>query len=208
MMLTIQLLWQTGQFEDLFGPLPVELISFTGTLLPDDNVLLEWKTASSLNNAGFEVQKSYKDSEEWKVIGFVESYGDPNSLVEYSFTDYSSHRFPIIRYRLKSIDNDGSYQYSQIIEINTFPSTYELSQNYPNPFNPSTKIKYKIPSIGSAQTVAVQLKVYDILGNEVATLVDEQKEPGVYEVEMNTNDGETNLASGIYIYRIKAGNFR
>ncbi len=145
-------MWQTGQFEDLFGPLPVELISFTGTLLPDDNVLLEWKTASSLNNAGFEVQKSYKDSEEWEVIGFVESYGDPNSLVEYSFTDYSSHRFPIIRYRLKSIDNDGSYQYSQIIEINTFPSTYELSQNYPNPFNPSTKIKYKIPSIGSAQT--------------------------------------------------------
>jgi hypothetical protein len=198
-------LWQTGQFENLFGPLPVEMISFTGTLLPNDNVLLEWKTASSLNNAGFEVLKSYPNTVEWEVIGYVDNYGDPNSLVEYSFTDYSVHRFPVIRYRLKSIDNDGSYQYSEVIEVNMFPSSYELSQNYPNPFNPSTKIKFTIPSTGSEHSVPVQLKVYDILGNEVATLVDEQKEPGVYEVEMSTSTEGINLASGIYIYRIKAG---
>ena len=200
-------LWQTGQFTNLFGPLPVELISFTGTLLENDNVLLEWKIASSLNNAGFEVQKSYSNSEDWEAIGFVESHGDPSALAEYSFTDITTHRFPVIRYRLKSIDDDGSYEYSKIVEINTLPSKYELSQNYPNPFNPSTRIKFTIPAIGEKQSVAVQLKVYDILGNELITLVDEQKEPGVYEVEMNTSNGQLNLASGIYIYKIVAGNF-
>jgi hypothetical protein len=84
------------------------------------------------------------------------------------------------------------------------PTSFELSQNYPNPFNPSTKIKFTIPSTGSEQSVPVQLKVYDILGNEVATLVDEQKEPGVYEVEFSTNNGLSALASGIYIYRIQS----
>jgi hypothetical protein len=84
------------------------------------------------------------------------------------------------------------------------PTSFELSQNYPNPFNPSTKIKFTIPSTGSEQSVPVQLKVYDILGNEVATLVDEQKEPVVYEVEFSTNNGLSALASGIYIYRIQS----
>ena len=200
-------LWQAGQFTNLFGLLPVELISFTGSLLPNDNILLEWKTASSLNNAGFEVQKSYSKSSDWEVIGFVESYGDPSALVEYSFTDITVHRFPVIRYRLKSIDDDGSYEYSEIVEINTLPTKYELSQNYPNPFNPSTRIKFMIPSSGNEESVPVQLKVYDVLGNEVFTLVDEQKDPGVYEVEMNSGNGEINLASGIYVYRIVAGNF-
>ena len=200
-------LWQTGQFTNFFGPLPVELISFTGTILPNNNVLLEWKTASSLNNAGFEIQKSYSKSEHWEVIGFVESYGDPNALVEYSYTDITTHRYPVIKYRLKSIDNNGSYEYSEIIEINTLPTKYELLQNYPNPFNPGTKIKFTIPAVGEQQSIPVQLKVYDVLGNELMTLVDEQKQPGVYEVELKTNNGETDLASGIYIYRIVAGDF-
>jgi len=94
-------LWQTGTFTDLFGPLPVELVSFTGVLLPNENVLLEWKIASSLNNLGFEIEKSYFKLDTWEKIGFVESYGDPSSLVEYSFTDNTFHRFPVVRYRLK-----------------------------------------------------------------------------------------------------------
>jgi hypothetical protein len=215
-------LWQTGTFTDLFGPLPVELVSFTGKLLSNKNVFLEWKTASELNHYGFEIEKAPSKSppkgetpEEWVTIGFVESYGNPGSLVEYSFTDVTLHSSTIVKYRLKSIDNDGSFQYSDIVEINTLPLSYELSQNYPNPFNPSTKIKYSIPSVGTQYTVSVQIKVFDILGNEVAILVDEEKEPGGYEVTFNSHSGEVGnlpagrhgLASGIYIYRLQTPEF-
>jgi len=196
-------LWQTGTFTDLFGPLPVELVSFTGTLLSNENVFLEWKTASELNHYGFEIEKSYKNSDTWETIGFVESYGNPSSSVEYSFTDVTAHSFPIVKYRLKSIDNDGSFQYSDVIEVNAGPLSYELSQNFPNPFNPTTRIKFTIPSVGKQNTVSIKLKVYDILGNEVATLVDEEKEAGTYEVEFSA----ANLASGIYIYRLQTAEF-
>lgn len=93
-----------------------------------------------------------------------------------------------------------------VIAVNDF----HLYQNYPNPFNPSTKIKYQIKAVGTHDRVAVQLKVYDILGNEIATLVDEQKSPGTYEVEFNTENlsaGRQALASGIYFYRIETANF-
>jgi hypothetical protein len=206
-------LWQTGVFEDLFGPLPVELVSFTGTLHSNGDVLLEWKTASSLNNYGFEIEKSYLNSDLWETIGFLENQGDPSSFVEYSFTDRTLNNFPVARYRLKAIDYDGSFKYSNIIEINTLPMNYELSQNYPNPFNPITKIKFTIPYViasglpvgkaGTKQSQLVTLKVYDILGNEVATLVDEEKEPGIYEIEFSA----ANLASGIYIYRLQTMEF-
>ena len=86
------------------------------------------------------------------------------------------------------------------------PKSYELAQNYPNPFNPSTKIRYTIPlcHLGGEGAVSwLRLKVYDILGNEVATLVNEEKEPGIYEVEFSA----ANLASGIYIYRLHSSEF-
>ena len=220
-------LWQTGAFENLNGPLPVELISFTGTLLPDQNVLLEWKTASSLNHYGFEIERASSLTtpvQGWETIGFVENQGDPNSLTEYSFIDITPQSFPVVKYRLKSIDNDGTFQYSDIVEVNTLPTSYELSQNYPNPFNPSTRIRYTIPSViasGTKQSQLVTLKVFDILGNEVATLVDEEKDPGVYEVEFrgashsglpsgsvgNRPAGTQGLATGIYIFRLQTSEF-
>jgi hypothetical protein len=227
-------LWQTGVFENLNGPLPVELVSFTGTLLPNQNILLEWKTASELNHYGFEIERKYAplnplpggEEKGWVTIGFVENQGDPNSLTEYSFIDITPQSFPVVKYRLKSIDNDGTFQYSDIVEVNTLPMSYELSQNYPNPFNPSTKIKYSIPPsgnplLGGARGGLVTLKVFDILGNEVATLVDEEKEPGIYEVEFggashssspsgnvrNLPAGGQGLASGIYIYRLQTSEF-
>jgi len=86
---------------------------------------------------------------------------------------------------------------------NKVPEEFALYQNYPNPFNPSTKIKYSIPPVGTQRAVSVQLKVFDILGNEVATLVDEFKPAGSYEVEFNSNsDGGRNLSSGIYFYQL------
>ena len=96
---------------------------------------------------------------------------------------------------------------TSVESVSELPTKYDLSQNYPNPFNPSTKIKFTIPSGSTQHGVPVQLKVYDILGNEVATLVDEEKNPGVYEVEFSTSSGVSNLSSGIYIYRIESSDF-
>ena len=114
---------------------------------------------------------------------------------------------------MKQIDIDGSYSYSNIVEVtcNMQPTTFELYQNYPNPFNPTTTIKYSIPVEGSPLQGGarggskVTLKVYDILGNEVATLVNEPKSasggPGIYEVEFNASQ----LPSGVYFCRLQNG---
>ena len=83
------------------------------------------------------------------------------------------------------------------------PSDFSLAQNYPNPFNPITKIKYSIPAVGTLRATSIQLKVYDILGNEIATLVNETQSPGIYEVVYNA----VNLPSGVYFYRLQTGSF-
>ena len=106
--------------------------------------------------------------------------------------------------RLKQIDFGGKYEYSQTVEVNWSPfTTYKLEQNYPNPFNPGTMIKYSIPSKVKSERSNVVLKVYDILGNEVVTLVNEAKPAGSYEVEFNASK----LPSGVYFYQLKTGEF-
>jgi len=135
---------------------------------------------------------------EWEKVGFVAGSGNSNSVKEYSFTD-SKLSTGKLAYRLKQIDNDGTTSFSKIVEVeNLQPSTFDLRQNFPNPFNPSTVISYQLPV--SAQ---VSLKVYDVLGNEVASLVNLQQEAGSYNV---TLDAST-LASGTYIYRLIAGDY-
>ena len=201
-------LWNTGTFESIINfPVPVELGSFTASLLENSNVLLRWNTVSAVNSLGFEIEKSQKSEvrsqNEWERIGFVESMGNSTTLMEYSFIDMTLHITPVVQYRLKMIDMDGSYSYSNAIEVYTGPADFELSQNYPNPFNPSTKISYTIPFVGTSLMKFVQLKVFDILGNEVATLVNEEKSAGRYEVSFNA----AGLASGVYIYRLIADSF-
>jgi hypothetical protein len=105
-------------------------------------------------------------------------------------------------------DNKSIYQTKQFIFQYSVPTEYKLEQNYPNPFNPTTKIRYSIPASPKSSPTErtlneVTLKVYDILGNEVTTLVNEQKEPGYYEVDFNASS----FASGVYIYRLQAGSF-
>ena len=185
-------------FTDNAGGVPVELISFTAEAFAG-KVNLNWATATELNNLGFEVERS-SDSEGWKVIGFKEGKGTTTETQNYSFND---DLFGItdtkVYYRLKQIDFDGSFEYSDIIEVEVeIPGEFSLSQNYPNPFNPVTNIKY---SISSRQFVT--LKVYDVLGNEIATLVNEELSAGEYEVEFDA----AGLSSGIYIYRLQAGTF-
>jgi len=183
--------------------LPVELTSFTAIKI-GSTVKLNWNTATEINNYGFEVERCTPSAERqaWNKIGFVNGNGNSNSPKDYSFDDRNLSADKYL-YRLKQIDNDGQYEYSEIIEVDLgLPTKYELTQNYPNPFNPSTKIKYSIPNVGSglAQTV---LKVYDVLGNEVAILVNEYKPAGSYEVTFDASS----LSSGIYFYKLHSGTF-
>lgn len=176
--------------------LPVELTSFTAVNTVN-GVRLNWSTATELNNHGFEVQRG-KDKSNFIAVGFVNGNGTSTAQHTYSFKDKNINTGKYY-YRLKQIDFNGSYKYSHIVEVNlNIPIQFSLEQNYPNPFNPTTTIKYSIPN----QSL-ITMKLYDVLGREVTTLVNEEKTAGIYKVELNASS----LASGVYFYRIKAGDF-
>ena len=177
---------------------PIELNSFNVSLI-DNNVLLKWKTATETNNSGFKVLRKAQNDNDWETIGFVSGFGSTTESKSYSFTD-ENVTTGTYKYRLKQIDFDGSFEYSNEIEVavDFTPKEIVLYQNYPNPFNPKTVISYQLPVTGN-----VTLKVYDVLGNEVTILVNEEKQLGVYEVGF---DG-TDLPSGIYFYKLIAGSF-
>ncbi len=178
--------------------IPVELASFTASVT-QKGINLEWATASELNNNGFEIERSI-DGSTFITIGFVEGKGTTTETNYYSFSDLSifTENYTIY-YRLKQVDFDGNFSYSKTISVEFIvPGDFVLAQNYPNPFNPTTTIQY---TIGSKQFV--QLKVYDVLGKEVVTLVNEEKEVGNHNVTLDAG----NLQSGIYFYTIKTGKF-
>ena len=174
------------------GPLPVELNSFSA-IVKNKTVNLNWVTETEVNSYGFEVQRSAEPNK-WEILGFVEGAGNSNSPKEYSYTDDKVNPTGIYSYRLKMIDNDGSYEYSQMIEVNfAVPVIIELMQNYPNPFNPTTTISFTFPESGN-----VTLKIFNPLGEEVATLVNGYTESGVHTFNFNAE----NLPSGVYIYQL------
>jgi photosystem II stability/assembly factor-like uncharacterized protein len=178
--------------------IPVELTSFTA-VADANNLILNWLTATETNNLGFEILRSGQQMNyRWENIGFVKGKGTTSEQQTYSFIDINLSAGEY-QYKLKQIDFDGTYEYSNIIKVNIkVPNEFLLIQNYPNPFNPITKIKY---AIGSMQFAI--LKIYDVLGNEVSTLVNEVKPAGEYEIEF---DG-SNLSSGTYFYKLQAGDF-
>ena len=181
-------------------PLPVELSTFTAVQI-GSNVLLKWTTETEINNFGFEVERANElngSAHQWSKIGFVEGNGNSNSPKNYLFTDNPTTGNKYY-YRLKQIDSDGQTEYSNIISIDlNIPNQYALYQNYPNPFNPNTSITYNLPIDGK-----VALKIYDVLGNEVRILINENQKAGAYTIPFYAGD----LASGIYICKITANNF-
>jgi hypothetical protein len=182
----------------LDGTLPVELVSFVSNISNGKDVKLNWVTSTEINNSGFEIQRKDNNSD-YKKIGFVKGNNNTNSHSYYSFEDknLATGKYS---YRLKQVDNNGNFEYfalNSTVEIGA-PGKYSLSQNYPNPFNPVTKISYAVAAAGQ-----VTLKVYDITGREVKTLVNEFKNAGFYTVDFNGS----NLSSGIYIYKIVSGNY-
>lgn len=181
--------------------LPVELTGFN-VISKGSNIELNWLTATEVNNKGFEIER--KTDSIWKTIGFVSGKGTTTNQSKYCFTDdlknvsYDGS----ITYRLKQVDYNGTYKYSKevSVEVNSSPVSYSLMQNYPNPFNPATFIKYSVK-----ENTHVILNVFDVLGREVSTLLDEEKPAGTYTI--NFDAAKAGLSSGTYFYTLKAGNF-
>lgn len=176
---------------------PVELSSFTSNV-NGNSVTLNWSTATEKNNFGFDVERRVI-GEEWNKIGFVNGNGTSLKINEYSFTD-SKLSVGNYNYRIKQLDFDGTYKYYELsgeIEIGS-PEYYSLSQNYPNPFNPTTAINYAIPVDGM-----VTLTIFNSLGEKIRVLVNEVQQAGHYSINFDA----TQLTSGLYFYKIEAGNF-
>jgi hypothetical protein len=183
-----------GCYEYDVTTLPVELSSFTASVNNRD-VTLNWSTSAELNNSGFDIERKSAEGN-WSRIGFTEGHGTLNSVSNYAYTDkgLATGKY---NYRLKQLDFNGNFEYFNLgSEIGIgVPAQYNLSQNYPNPFNPATRINFDLPVDGK-----VSIRLYDIMGREVSTLINENRTAGYYTVNFNASG----LSSGIYFYMITA----
>ncbi len=183
--------------------IPVELTSFSAYAL-NGEVVLNWATATETNNKGFEIQRAginntgtgetIKETD-WKTAGYANGNGTTSEPVKYHFTDTNVKPGKFV-YRLKQIDFDGSFNYSNEVETEVdVPGEFSLRQNYPNPFNPSTKITFTLPV-----DARVTLNIYDVLGQKVTTLIKGNLSAGEKDITFDASD----LNSGIYFYRVEA----
>lgn len=189
-------------------PLPIQLASFRGAA-SGMRVRLDWSTLSEVNNYGFYAERRGENGTVFTTVsGLIPGAGTSTEPHQYTWTDTAANPGPNF-YRLRQVDLDGKEVFSSeivvklsaVLDVNgrAAPKVYALLQNYPNPFNPATTIRYQLPGRSY-----VTLRVYDILGREVATLVEATEAPGYRSVSFNA----AGLPSGIYFYRLSAGNFR
>jgi hypothetical protein len=178
---------------NISGVIPVELTSFNASTSAEA-VTLNWETATETNNRGFEVQRG-TDKENFSTIGFVDGKGTTSEKSSYSFSD-KSVTGAVYYYRLKQVDFNGTFEYSNTIEVDfSVPSEFALTQNYPNPFNPTTTLQFSLPVESN-----VVIKLYNSVGEEVAVLSANDYAAGRHSLNIDAS----NLASGAYIYTIAA----
>lgn len=175
--------------------LPVEITSLTVAAQGVNSTIIKWSTATEVNNNGFDVERRAEGSTAWVKVGFVAGAGICNSPREYSYKD--ANLAPgVYDYRLRQIDNDGSFKYSASAEVNVGVAGKVLGlMNYPNPFNPTTQIEFSLPEDGYAS-----LKVYNMLGQQVATLFSGVAKTGHY---IPAVFNASKLASGVYLARLE-----
>jgi hypothetical protein len=160
-------------------------------------VELKWKTATEVNNSGFTIERK-SETTSWKQVGYVKGSGNSNQPREYSFTDLPAGDIKF-QYRLKQIDNNGKYTYSDLVNIIlNVPVNYSLEQNYPNPFNPTTNIRFELP-----EATHVTIKIFNLLGQEIGTLINGDLAAGYQSVTFDAS----RYASGTYVYRLEAGKY-
>ncbi len=176
----------------LSNAVPVELTSFAASVV-GGKVNLNWSTATETNNYGFDVERKIT-GQEFTKVGFVAGFGTTTEAKNYNFVD-NSVTSGNYTYRLKQVDLDGTSEYSNEVEVSLAPSSYSLDQNYPNPFNPSTKINFSLASDSK-----VTLKIFDVLGQEVTTLINGSLSAGIH----NLNFDASGINSGVYFYTIEA----
>ena len=183
----------SGLYKLITPVVPVELISFNASII-DGYVSLAWVTATEVNNSGFSLERKF-DSEEFSEIAFIEGYGTVTEQTNYNYLDkvlepgsYS--------YRLKQIDFDGTFDYSNTIEITVgTPVGFLVEQNFPNPFNPTTTIKFSLPMESK-----VKVSLYNLLGEQVMEIYNGRLSSGVKEIKVNAGE----LSSGVYFYSVTA----
>lgn len=188
-----------GAYTTNAAPLPVELSSFTSAI-NGSSVMLSWKTATEQNSYMFEVERSDNGSE-FEKVGEVNAHGNSNTENSYSFEDASLQAGSYV-YRLKMVDNDGTYEYSSELSVNiSTPREFSLMQNFPNPFNPSTTIKFNLP-VDSR----VSLTIYDAVGREIAVLVNGDLSAGEHSYPIDAR--RMNLSSGVYFFTLRSADFQ
>jgi hypothetical protein len=192
-----QTIWYADSIQLVpVSALPVELTSFTAATAAK-SVNLQWATATEVNNYGFDVERRAVGSSSWSRIAFVAGNGTSNVAHSYNYSD-NAVVAGSYAYRLKQIDNDGTFKYSQESEVTLVPQAAALGQNYPNPFNPTTTIEFSLPSQSN-----VRLVVVNILGQEVKELTCGSFAAGSHKVVFDA----TKMASGMYFYRLETNGF-
>lgn len=178
--------------------IPVELTSFSATVIGAD-VTLRWTTASETNNSGFEIERQLNSTEaEWEKVGFTAGFGTTTESKTYSFADRKISA-GVYSYRLKQIDFDGTFEYSNEVEVEVLaPAEYTLEQNYPNPFNPKTQISFNLPEAGF-----VKMEIHNLLGQKITEIINQEMESGYHSIDFDA----TELSSGIYVYTISVNDF-
>ncbi|MBK7629818.1 MAG: T9SS type A sorting domain-containing protein [Ignavibacteriales bacterium] len=186
--------------------LPVELVYFFAEVY-EDSILLKFGTATEVSNYGFEIQRA-QNGLSFEAIGFVDGNGNSNSPKDYTFVDSLVERSGIVYYRLKQIDFNGTFDYSDTVSVNfissvklensSIPADFELSQNYPNPFNSITNFQFNISQISY-----IMLELYNVNGQKIKLLFSGELYPGTYSYKLQMDD----FSSGTYLVKFNSKNY-